>query len=76
MSSKNIPQKDRTSKTKRFTIVKKIAKHGSQSVIIIPKMLEQHLKPGMITQLTIDILENENLEVEWNGKKNKYKRGR
>jgi len=55
-------QKNTSEKSKRFTIVKKIARHGSQSIIIIPRMLEQHLKPGMITQLTIDILENENLE--------------
>lgn len=45
---------------KRFVITKKIAKHGSQSIIVIPRLLEGHLKPGMITQLTIDIVEEAN----------------
>ncbi len=42
---------------KQFVITKKIAKHGSQAVIIIPRILEQHLKPKTIVKLTIDILE-------------------
>jgi len=42
---------------RNFTITKKIAKHGSQSIIIIPRMLEQHLKPGTMMQLTIDIID-------------------
>jgi len=44
------------SNSKRFIITKKIAKHGSQAVIVIPKILEEQLKPGTITQLTIDIV--------------------
>ena len=50
---------------KQFTITKRIAKHGSQSIIVIPRILEQHLKPGTITQVTINIIENpiENPEV-------------
>lgn len=43
---------------KNFTITKRIAKHGDQSIIIIPRMLEQHLKPGMTIQLGIDVLDN------------------
>jgi hypothetical protein len=43
---------------KKFTISKKIAKHGTQSIIIIPRMLEQHLKPGMTVQLGIDIVKD------------------
>lgn len=42
---------------KRYTIVKKIAKHGSQAIIVIPRMLEKQLKPGTIAQVTLDILE-------------------
>lgn len=42
---------------KKFTITKRIAKHGNQSIIVVPRMLEQHLKPGTITQVTIEILE-------------------
>jgi hypothetical protein len=52
-----------TSKNKKLTIIKKIAKHGNQSVIVVPKMLEAMLPPGTIAQLTIDILE-ENKEQE------------
>ena len=42
---------------KRFIIVKKIAKHGKQSIIVVPKILEDRLKPGTITQITIDVLD-------------------
>jgi hypothetical protein len=42
---------------KRFIIFKKIAKQGNQSVIVIPRILENRIKPGTITRLTIDILE-------------------
>jgi hypothetical protein len=41
-----------------FTITKRIAKHGQQSIIVIPKMLEEHLKPGTIVELQIGILED------------------
>jgi hypothetical protein len=43
---------------KQFTITKRIAKHGSQSIIVIPKILEEHLKSGTIVQLKIDVLED------------------
>ncbi|MDD5191715.1 MAG: hypothetical protein PHH54_03505 [Candidatus Nanoarchaeia archaeon] len=42
---------------KQFTITKKIAKHGSQAIIVVPKILEEQLKPGTLTQVTIEILE-------------------
>ena len=42
---------------KRFTITKKVAKHGNQSIIVVPRILEQHLKPGTIVELSINILE-------------------
>ena len=42
---------------KKFIITKKIAKHGNQSIIVIPRMLEEQLRPGTITQLTIEIVE-------------------
>ena len=40
----------------QFTITKKIAKHGKQSIIVIPKLLENELKPGTITKVTIDVI--------------------
>jgi hypothetical protein len=42
---------------KQFVLTKKIAKHGSQAVIIIPKILQNELRPQTIVQLKIDILE-------------------
>lgn len=41
----------------RYVITKKIAKHGSQAVIVIPRVLQDKLKPGTIAQLTIDVIE-------------------
>ena len=41
---------------KNFKLIKKIAKHGSQSIIVIPRMLEEHLKPGTIVELNLNIL--------------------
>ena len=42
---------------KQFVITKKVAKHGSQAVIVIPRVLESHLKPKTVVKLTIDVLE-------------------
>lgn len=42
---------------KQFTLTKKIAKHGSQSIIVIPRILEHELKPKTIVKVTIDVLE-------------------
>ncbi|MBS3176207.1 hypothetical protein J4457_03150 [Candidatus Woesearchaeota archaeon] len=44
---------------KQFIITKKIAKHGSQAVLIIPKDLEQHLKPQTLVQVTINVVGEE-----------------
>jgi hypothetical protein len=43
--------------TKKYTITKKIAKHGTQAIIVIPRILESELKPGTITQVTIEVLQ-------------------
>ena len=43
-------------KMKTFTITKKIAKHGSQAIIVIPRMLEQELKPGTIVEMKLGVL--------------------
>ena len=42
---------------KTYTITKKIAKHGNQAVIIIPRLLEQQLKPGTLAEIKIQIIE-------------------
>ncbi len=44
-------------KTKQYTITKKIAKHGSQAVIVVPTILQDRLKPGTIVELRIDIVQ-------------------
>ena len=45
--------------SKQFTITKKIAKHGNQAIIVVPRLLETQLKPGTIVQLKIEILEED-----------------
>ncbi|MBU3913250.1 MAG: hypothetical protein KKE50_04100 [Nanoarchaeota archaeon] len=45
----------------KFTITKKIAKHGSQAVIIVPTLLQDKLCPGTLAEITIEILETTNL---------------
>lgn len=35
-------------KQKKFVITKRIAKHGSQAIIVVPRVLEQRLRPGII----------------------------
>lgn len=46
----------KNSNRKSFILTKKIAKHGSQAVIIIPRILEQELRPNTIVQLKINII--------------------
>ena len=42
-----------------FTLTKKIAKHGKQGIIAVPKILENELRPGTIIELKIKILKFE-----------------
>jgi hypothetical protein len=37
----------------QYTITKKIAKHGKQAVIIVPTILQIHLSPGKLVEVTI-----------------------
>lgn len=49
--------------TNKFTITKRIAKHGKQAIIVIPKILKEELKPDTIVKLNIEVLkEPENNE--------------
>jgi antitoxin component of MazEF toxin-antitoxin module len=43
--------------TSQFTITKKIAKHGNQAIIVIPKLIEEHLKPETIVELKIEVID-------------------
>lgn len=44
---------------KSFNLIKKIAKHGRQNVIVIPAILQEELKAGSIVQLKIDVIREE-----------------
>ena len=44
---------------KTFTITKRIAKHGRQAVIVIPKILQNILKPKTLVEIQIKIIEND-----------------
>jgi len=41
---------------KSFTITKRIAKHGKQAVIIIPTVLQEHLRPGVLAEIKIEVI--------------------
>lgn len=41
---------------KQFIITKKVAKHGKQAIIVVPKLLEEDLKPNTVVKLTIDVI--------------------
>jgi len=43
---------------KSFTITKKIAKHGNQAIICIPEVLKDKLKPGILAEIKIEVIEN------------------
>lgn len=40
-----------------FTITKRIAKHGKQAMILIPKDLEDHLPHKTLAEVKIKVLE-------------------
>lgn len=52
------------SEDRQFTITKKIAKHGSQAIIVIPRILEQELKPGTVVKLTLDVIKEKEAEAD------------
>tara|TARA_Y100000310_G_scaffold263261_1_gene273378 strand:+ start:13822 stop:13971 length:150 start_codon:yes stop_codon:yes gene_type:complete len=43
-------------KQKTFNIRKKIAKHGCNSIIVIPKLLQGELKPKTIIDIEIKVI--------------------
>lgn len=47
-------------KLKSYVITKRIAKHGKQSVILIPKYLQEELRPKTIVEVRIDIVKEAN----------------
>jgi uncharacterized linocin/CFP29 family protein len=51
---------------KEYTITKKIAKHGSQAIIVIPRILESKLKPGTLAEIQIKVIEDSSMDGEKN----------
>jgi hypothetical protein len=43
--------------SKTFVITKRIAKHGKQAIIVVPKLLEEKSKPGTAAQITFEVVE-------------------
>lgn len=43
---------------KQFNIRKKIAKHGDNSIIVIPKLLQGELRPKMVVDIQIKVVED------------------
>ena len=41
----------------QFIVTKRIAKHGKQAILVIPKVLEAKLKPQTLVKVTIDVIE-------------------
>ncbi|MEK6874522.1 MAG: hypothetical protein AABX52_02105 [Nanoarchaeota archaeon] len=41
----------------QIIITKRIAKHGKQAVLVIPRVLESKLKASTLVKVTFDILE-------------------
>ena len=44
---------------RRYIITKKIAKHGNQAIIVIPRVLEEQLKPGTLAEISINVIEED-----------------
>jgi hypothetical protein len=49
---------------KQFTLRKKIAKHGCNSIIVIPKLLQGELPPKTIVEISIKVIEEAKVEEE------------
>ena len=55
---KRLKLKFKMAEIKEFNIRKKIAKHGSNTIIVIPKLLQEDLPRGTIVELNIKVLES------------------
>ncbi len=40
----------------KYILTKKIAKHGNQAIIVVPKILQEKLSPGKIVEIKIQVL--------------------
>ncbi len=46
---------------KKYIITKRIAKHGRQSIIVIPRIIQEHLPPGTVAEVTINVIEDDKI---------------
>ncbi len=42
--------------SEQFTITKRVAKHGKQALVVIPKLLQEELSPGTVVEIKINVL--------------------
>jgi hypothetical protein len=49
---------------KSYTITKRIAKHGKQAIIVIPKSLREHLSPATIVEVKLTIVKEARNETD------------
>jgi antitoxin component of MazEF toxin-antitoxin module len=47
---------------RQYTITKKIAKQGNRSIIVIPSILNDQLRPSTIVKITIDVIKEADLQ--------------
>jgi len=50
---------------RKYIITKKIAKHGNQAIIVIPRVLEEQLKPGTLAEISINIIDENDGGEKW-----------
>ena len=55
---------------KKFILTKKIAKHGSQNIIILPTFLKDSLKPKTLVRVTIDVIDDHDSKIHEDIKEN------
>lgn len=56
MQKPETPVSQNSKKRRNFVITKKIAKHGQNSIIVIPKFLQEDLKPKTIVEVRINVV--------------------
>lgn len=49
-------------KPKSYVITKKVAKHGAQAVIVIPKFLQHDLKPQTVVEVRFTVVKEAEAE--------------
>ena len=40
----------------QYSLIKRIAKHGKQAIIVIPKLLQDELSPGTVVEIKVSVI--------------------